>query len=245
MKIALIILAFVSAHFTRGQNLQSRQIFTNDPHFPVKGRFNSTLLTTYSSVAPPPVLIGDVMYGITNRFSAGFVGGTTGALGLFGIKLNVALYDQSDFKILFRFMSVYYPERNGTFLFDRKDKYMMPWMLSMAVVDAEWKIANKVRWSIGMGLMETHCIEDMKMWFGFEHDHSVHGEDDGHMGELDSGELIDLFNTMQASMSIPLSARLTVRPEVIAVFRGTRLIEKEQWKVTFPINPYLSFIYSL
>jgi len=244
MKTSIIFLLLISTRISVAQYSDSLQLFNHDPHFPAKGRFNGTLLSTYSSVSPPPVLIGDVMYGITNRFAMGMVGGTTGSLGLYGIKLNAALYEQTNFKVLFRFMSVYYPERDGMFLFDKDDEYVMPWMLSMALVDAEWRTKNGIRWSVGMGLMETHCIEDMKMWFGIEHDHSMHVDDDGHVGEVDSGSLIDIFNTVQFSVSLPISKRFTLRPEVIAVFRGTDLIEKGQWKVTFPVNPYLSLTYS-
>lgn len=243
MKALILTLALLAAKVTMAQVFYTNRTFKNDPHFPTRGRFNGTLLTTYSSVSPPPVLIGDVMYGITHRFSVGAVGGTTGSLGLYGLKVNLSLVEAKQFKVLFRFMSVYYPERDGTFLFDKDDEYVMPWMLSMAVVDAEWRLPNGIRWSVGMGLMETHCINDMKMWLGMEHDHSQHAED-GHVGAVDSGALIDVFNTVQASISIPLSKRFTLRPEVIAVFKGTELIEKGQWKVTFPVNPYLSLIYS-
>lgn len=117
----------------------------------------------------------------------------------------------------------------------------MPWMLSMALVDAEWKATKGIRWSLGMGLLETHCVEDMKMWFGHEHHHD---HIDGHVGETDSGSLIDVFNTVQGSLATPLSKRITLRLEVIAVFRGAELIEKGQWKVIFPVNPYLGIIYS-
>jgi len=244
MKTIIIFLLLISGQVSVAQRLGKDRFLNNDPHFPAQGKFNGTLLSTYSSVSPPPVLIGDVMYGISKRFSLGVVGGTTGSLGLYGLKLNASLVEVKNFRFLFRFMSVYYPERNGTFLFDKDDEYVMPWMLTMAMFDAEWHLKKGIRWSIGMGLMETHCIEDMKMWFGIEHDHLVHEGNDGHVGEVDSGSLIDVFNTIQASVSIPLSRRFTLRPEVIAVFRGTDLIEKGQWKVTFPVNPYLSLTYS-
>ena len=217
--------------------------FRNDPHIPARRNFSGSLLTTYSSANPPPILIGDVMYGISDRFSLGITGGTTGSLALYGIKLNASVFQREYFRVLFRFTSIYYPERNGTFLFDKNELYVMPWMLSMAVTDAEFRSKKGMRWTIGMGLLETHCINDMKMWFGMPHDHSHHAED-GHMGELESGELIDVFNTIQGSVSIPLSKRFTLRTEVIAVFRGTELIEKGQWKVGFPINPYISVTYS-
>jgi hypothetical protein len=217
--------------------------FRNDPHLPSKGRLNGALLTTYSSANPPPILIGDLMYGVSDRFAVGLSGGTTGTLALYGIRVNASVFQREYFRVLFRFTSIYYPERNGPFLFDRDDEYVMPWMLSMAVTDAEFRTKKGLRWSLGIGLLETHCINDMKMWFGMPHDHSHHAED-GHVGEMDSGELIDVFNTLHGSFSIPLSRRFTLRTEVIAVFKGTELIEKGQWKVGFPINPYISVAYA-
>jgi hypothetical protein len=52
----------------------------------------------------------------------------------------------------------------------------------------------------------------MKMWFDPNHDHH-----DMHNGELE-GSLIDIFTTLQAGVSTPLSQRLTLKLEAIAVF---------------------------
>lgn len=217
------------------QNESLKEWKFNDPIFPARGRFNAGVLGTYSPITPPPALIGDVTYGVSNNFSIGIAGGTTGALALFGIKLNAVIAERENFRIAYRMITVLYPERHGKFLFDRKDKHVMPWMLSMGVVDGEWRFENGIRTSIGMGLLETHCVEDMKYWFNGHH----HPAD-----ETGEHKFFDLFTTAQAAVSIPVSKRFTLRPEIFGVFKKGKLIEREVYKIPFPINGYLSVIYS-
>ena len=213
--------------------------FTNDPNLAAKGRFNVGAIITYSTATPPPAFIADVSYGISNKTTIGITGGTTGALALYGIKFNTLIAGSENKRLLFRFLSVYYPERDGRFMFDREPKYVMPWFLTMAVIDGEWKLKNRMRLNAGIGLMETHCREDMKMWFKKDHDH----HDMGHNGEIEES-LIDVFTTLQAGVAFPLSQRLTLKLEAIAVFHKTRLIHKDEFKVTFPINPFLNLVYA-
>ncbi len=231
----------IAVTFLACGNILHAQEPVNDPYFPAPRQINLGLLITYSPVTPPPAIIADATYGITPRFSVGLVGGTTGALGLYGMKLNAQLFRAEQFRMLFRMLSVYYPERNGPFLFDRSYKYVMPWMLSMAVTDLEWKNKKNVRFSLGAGVLETHCIDDMRMWFNPNHDHHALA-DDGKMGDE---KLIDVFMTLQAAVSIPVTQRFTCRAESFAVFNRNGLIRREVFKVTFPVNTYLSLIYSL
>lgn len=225
MLLMLVLFARASA---QGLNINAKDKLT-DPYFPKKGKFNVGLLTTYSGVNPPPVFIGDVTYGVSNKLSIGLVGGTTGTMALYAFRLNAHLYQNENFRVLFRMSTIYYPERNGPFLFDKSDKYMMPWMLSMALVDAEWETPKGIRWSVGMGLIETHCVDDMKMWFSKSEFHHKEGP--------------EIFNTVQGGMSIPISKRFLIRPEVVVAMKGVRLVEQVRFKVTFPINPYLNLIY--
>ncbi|MDZ4715859.1 MAG: hypothetical protein SH819_10365 [Cytophagales bacterium] len=229
MKAVVIIL--LVAGLARAQENPGKIQNQNDPHFPATHKLNAGIITTYTGSTPPPVLIADVNYGISNRFSVGIIGGTTGTMALVGVKLNAVLYQQEKFRSIFRMVSVYYPERNGTFLFDNENRYVMPWMFTFGVVDGEWKSNNGTRWSIGMGLLETHCVEDMAMWFG-------------HLGGHEhEGSLIEMFNTVQASASIPVSSRITIRPELIVVMRGLRVINLHEFKVN-PVAPYLNIVYS-
>lgn len=230
--VFLLIMLIVS--FFQDAKAQRANRFQNDPHFPVKGKFNAGLITTYAGIVPPPVLIGDLTYGVSNKFSVGVVGGTTGALALYGFKLSALVFHEKNFRVFYRMTSIYYPERNGKFLFDRADKHVMPWMLSMGLVDAEWRTQKGVRWSLGMGLLETHCIDGMM--------NLIFNRTPGAAEEAE--ELpFDVFNTVQGSISIPLSRKLTLRPEVIAVLKGTEFINRAEHKVG-PLNIYLSFVYS-
>ena len=228
----LLVLCFQLAIAQKNQ-------FENDPNLARKGRFNVGAIVTYSTATPPPAFIADVSYGISSKTTLGLTGGTTGALALYGIKFNTLIAGSENKRLLFRFLSVYYPERDGRFMFDRQAKYVMPWFLTMAVIDGEWKLKNRIRLNLGIGLMENHCLDDMKMWFDKNHDH----HDMGHDGELE-GSLIDVFTTLQAGVAVPLSQRLTLKFETIAVFHKMRLIHKEEFKVTFPINPFLYFVYA-
>ena len=226
--MTLLMLMLFTRASAQGLNNNANDKST-DPYFPKKGKFNVGLLTTYSGVNPPPVFIGDVTYGVSSKLSIGLVGGTTGTMALYAFRLNTLLYQKENFRVLFRMSTIYYPERDGTFLFDKNDKYIMPWMLSMALVDAEWKTQKGIRWSVGMGLIETHCVDDMKMWFSKSEFHHKEGP--------------EIFNTVQGGVSIPISKRFLIRPEVVVAMKGVRLVEQGRFKVTFPINPYLTFVY--
>lgn len=235
MKTLSLILFMTSAQSLFAQS----DAFTNDTNFASKGRINIGALVSYSTQTPPPAMIMDVTYGLTKRTTIGVTVGTTGALAIVGIKANKLLWDAKKMKVLLRFISVYYPERDGPFLFDREEKYVMPWILTMLAVDGEWKLRNGIRINGGFGIMENHCVDDMKMWFNRNHKH--HDIDaDGNM----HGSMIDIFTTIQAGIATPLSKRLTLKLEAIAVFHKMRLIQQNEFKVTFPVNPYLYFAYA-
>lgn len=215
----------------------SSAAYQNDTFFPAKGHFNAGVLTTYSTRNPPPILLGEVSYGISNKFSVGAVGGSIGVLALYGGKMNAILYQHQDFRLAFKFMSVYYPGRDGKFLFDRTDKHIMPWMLSTAAIDAEWRTARNIRWTVGLGMTETHCIDGMKRLFT-----RIGG---GPVPPADEDDLkLDVLTTLRAGASIPLSKRLTLRPEAFAVFKGINLIKRGEHKVGFPVIASLTFVYS-
>lgn len=232
MKTLPIFIVVLAGHTAFGQP----EVPEADPHFPGAGRFHTSALMSYSNSVPSPAVIGDLMYGVTPRTSLGITAGTTGALALYGIRWHQALLSGERVRLISRFVTVYYPERDGRFLFDRTHKRVMPWMLTMGNLDAEVRFRNGVRMNTGIGMMETHCVEDMKMWFNPDHDmhETVEPEE----------SFIDIFTTAQLGVSVPLSRRLTARFESVAVFHKLRLIKKNEFKVTFPINPYVNIIYS-
>jgi hypothetical protein len=209
---------------------QSPNRFQNDPYFPAKGRFNAGFITTYrGSSVPAPVAIGEVTYGFSNKFSMGVVGGTTGTLSVVGIRLAGNFYQKNNFRLLGHLSIIYYPERKGTYLFDQSHVDVMPWMLSMGFLDAEWRLRNGVRLSAGMGLLETHCVDGMmNLLFNSK-------------GEAD--EVFQVFNTLRTSVAIPLSRRFTLQPEAIMVMRGAQIVSSDTEKVG-PLYLYLHFVYT-
>jgi hypothetical protein len=225
----IVMMILMTCTFTKS-SAQTVEPETNDPHFAARHHFKAGVITTYTGFTPPPVLIGDLTYGISNRFSLGLVGGTTGTLTLTGYKLGAVLYQRKDFRLLYRMSSVYYFNRNGKYLFDRVDKQVTPWILSMAFVDAEWKTKKGIRLSAGMGLLETHCVPGMMNLL------------------FQTGEsrtlMLEVFNTIQGSASFPLSPKLTMRVEAIGALKGTEFIKRDDHRVG-PLTMYLNFVYAL
>jgi hypothetical protein len=229
----MLILSIVIFNDGYGQNMSDNKVRERNPHdpeFPGKQKFNAGVMTTYTSLTPPPAIVGDVTYGISRKFSVGVIAGTTGAQSLAGLKLNSTLLQRNNFRVVYRMVILYYPGRDGQYLFDRSDKFIMPWMLSMGAVNAEWKTNKGIRWSMGIGMLETHCVEGMKKYF---------------WGAGDEKKIspFQLFHTYHGSVSIPVSERLTFRPEVIVVTKDGHLIKTGDFKV-FPINPFLKLIYT-
>ncbi len=206
--------------------------YNNDPYLPGKHNFSAGLITTYrgSSIAAP-VLIVDLTYGVSRRTSLGLVGGTTGTLTVIAGKLATSFLERDNFRMLYRMSIIYYPERDGTYLFDQSKQQVMPWMLTMGFLDAEWKTKSGIRWAIGAGLLETHCIDGMMSF--------LRGEFEEEEGELP----FEWFTTIQSSVSLPLSKKFTLRPEVITVFQGTSLVSGDQHKVA-PLNIYVNLVYN-
>ena len=231
--VAFMIIMFIVACF-QDARAQGTERFQNDTHFPARYKFNAGIYTTYrGNSVTPPVLIGEVNYGLKNRFSIGMIGGTTGTLALVGIRMAAGLYQKENFRIFYRMSIIYYPERHGTFLFDKSMKHVMPWILSMGFFDAEWRTRGGTRWSIGMGLMETHCVDGMM--------NLILGQTPG---PGDEGQLeLEVFNTIQGSVAIPLSKKFTLRPEAIAVLDGVQFVSGDDHKVT-PLYLYLNLAYT-
>lgn len=222
MKTIVSIILALALHSSFAQNA--------DPLFPAVGKFNVGFISTYTG-NPPPVAIVDVTYGISKKFSLGIVGGTTGELALMGLRINTALYQKENFRIQLRWNGIYYPERNGTFLFDKSIKHVMPWMFTMGIVDAEWKKSKGTRWTVGIGYLETHCIDGMLKLMRLRNDD----------GEADLD--FELYNVVHGGVSIPLSKKLFIRPEVIVVMKGFEFAPKNDESKVSPLNPFLNFVY--
>lgn len=227
--ICFMVILYITCLF-QNASAQLTGHFQNDPYFPSKGRFNAGLITTYRGASvPAPVAIGEITYGVSRKFSVGVVGGTTGTSSLVGTRLAGNLYEKNNFRLLGHLSIIYYPERNGTYLFDQSHKTVMPWMLSMGFLDAEWRLRSGVRLSAGLGALETHCVDGMmNLIFNSK-------------GEAD--DVFQVFNTVRAAVSIPLSKRFTLQPEAITVMRGTQIVSSDTEKVG-PLYLYLHVVYT-
>ena len=229
---AFLIIMFIVSWFQEAK-AQGPDRFQNDPHFPARHNFSTGIYTTYrGSSAAAPVLIGELNYGFKNRFSLGLIAGTTGTLALLGVRMAAGIYQKENFRLLYRMSIIYYPGRHGTFLFDNTNKDVMPWILSMGFLDAEWRTGKGLRWSIGMGLIETHCVDGMM---------NLLGRTPGPGEEADLE--FEVFNTIQGSVAIPLSKRFTLRPEAIAAMSGVQFVSGDDHKVT-PLYLYLYLVYT-
>ena len=232
MKTLKTFIFLAVTHLSFAQGNHSPQKNQTDPLFPARKNFNAGVISTYTG-NPPPVLIADVTYGISNKLSLGLVGGTTGALALYGLRVNAILFQQNNFRGVFRMNAIYYPGRDGKFLFDHSIQHVMPWMFTMGIADAEWKTKGGTRWSLGFGYLETHCIDGMMKFLHLSN-------------EIDEDEELpfQFYNVLHGGVSIPLSNRLTLRPEVVVVMRGFNVIEKTSESKVSPFNPYLNLVYS-
>ena len=234
MLIAFLVVVFPTCTPVNAQNVSNDQGSygddQHDPDFPAMKRFNAGLMATYADIAPPPAVIGDLTYRFNRRFAAGLLAGTTGAQSLTGLKFNALLYKKNDFKLFYRMIAVYYPGRRGEYLFDDTDRRIIPWILSMATLDGQLRSASGVRYSLGIGLLETHCAESMRKFL---------------FGKADERKImpVDLFHTFQTSASIPISQNFTLRPELVVIMKNGQLIPSGKFKV-FPINPFIKVIYS-
>jgi hypothetical protein len=232
MKKASVIFLITIAHLSLAQQTHLSLKNQSDPIFPAPKKFNAGIITTWTG-NPPPVAIADLTYGISKKVSLGIVGGTTGELALLGLRANVLLFQKDNFRGVFRMNAIYYPGRDGKFLFDKSIQHVMPWMFTMGIADAEWKTKNGTRWSIGMGYLETHCIDGMMKLL--------------HLSEDDDGKTdlpLQFYNVLHGGVSIPIAKKVFLRPEVVVVMRGFQVIQKTTDSKVSPFNPYLNLVYT-
>jgi len=233
MKTITLSILMAISNFCVAQEASFRQRNQNDPLFPMKNHFNAGLISTFTGTTPPPVLIADVTFGASKNVSLGMVGGTTGTLALCGLRLNAILFQQSNFRGVLRMNAIYYPGRDGKFLFDPSNQHVMPWMFTMGIADVEWKTKGGTRWSLGMGYLETHCIDGMMKLLHLSND-------------VDQKKELpfQFYNVMHGGVSYPISKKLFLRPEVVVVMRGLNVIEKTAKSKVSPFNPYLNMVYT-
>jgi hypothetical protein len=52
-----------------------------------------------------------------------------------------------------------------------------------------------------------------------------------------------IYNVLHGGVSIPLSKRFTLKPEIVVVMRGYTVITKTAETKVNPYNPYLNLVY--
>ena len=215
------------------QELNDQIEVVNDHLFPSKGRSAIGFITSIP-LKKLPIAVVEFTHGVSNRFSIGLIGGTTGVLALYGVRINALLLQREKFRMYFRMPIIYYPERKGTFLFDKEHKEVEPWMLSSSAVNAEWETEKGLKWSLGIGIVETFCFSIKGI---FKKEIDVH----------ETPGMLRVFNTFNGSVSIPFCERWMFQLEIIAVMNGFKLSQKNDFgsSVGSPIKPLFTISYSL
>ena len=183
-----------------GGSLLSLNLFgqdrSNDFLFPGKNKFQATI-----STGIPYVALIEGTYGITRRFAAGIIVGTTPNVIGYGIRLRAQLYQPNEnFRVYFRMPVFYYAST--------KNFGNEPWMLSWPVITTEWKIKDLVMLSFGAGVVEAHCIDALLA--GMNH----------HDEPMDMGFEGGFWNTFNAGIAWPISKGLTIQTETSIVLEG-------------------------
>lgn len=175
---------------------------STDYLFPGKRQLQLTVGT-----GVPYVGIVEVAYGFSDRFALGVIVGQTPNVTGYGIRLRATLVEKAnDFRIYFRMPIFYY---GSTKKFGDE-----PWILSWPVVATEWSLTSKAKLSIGVGIVEAHCIDAL-----------MEGEDHHENPEMgfDGG----FWNTVHAGMAWNLSRGFALQSEASLVMEGLKVAGNE------------------
>lgn len=216
-----------------------------DPLFQGRGYAQFTFTTSVPLHTPPPIMIGELSYGFSGRFTGGVLAGTTGVVGFYGVKVNYLMYSGKKFRLHFRMPVVYYPKRSGKFLFDRRNITIEPWMLSLASVSGEWRTKKNIRYLFGIGAVETHCAASM---WGVLHKWGILRKAHGHaLTEIHetSPSMLGVFNTFHAGILVPLGKKWIFGSEIVMVMNGFNFSQKNEFRGGFPVNPLFQLYYQI
>lgn len=128
---------------------QDQEKNQHDSDFPGRKKINVGVMATYTSIAPPPAVIADATYGLSNRLSVGIMAGTTGTQLLTGVKFNARLLQKNNFRMMYRMVIVYYPGRKGEFLFDHTEKRLRPEGRSLPALSLSKGASKEILWRPG------------------------------------------------------------------------------------------------
>ncbi len=171
---------------------------TRDALFPGKGK---TSFTASSGI--PYVGIAEYGYSVSDRFTAGLVGGFTPTTKGIGVRVRGVVAQPSDnFRLYLKAPILYYPPSD--------DSHYESWLLAWPTLNAEWRVEGHVRIWTGAGLIGAGCA------------HSLLGIEDEAMEKGGPGFHGGVWNTFQIGASKSVSDKTTVHAEVSSVMKGLK-----------------------
>tara|TARA_B100000497_G_C7651366_1_gene391917 strand:+ start:521 stop:1285 length:765 start_codon:yes stop_codon:yes gene_type:complete len=201
--------------------------YSFDYLFPGKQKSSITF-----STGIPYVAIAEYSYGFADRFSLGLLAGTTPKVEGYGIRIKSVLFQKnSDSRIYAKMPILYYPQT--------QDLGGEPWLLTWPVVNYEKSYNNGIRLSYGIGVVAAACANDMMdvLGIGTHEHHSTedeHHEESHHdmenmelHSEGDEGFMGDVWNTVQAGITLPLKTKWVFQAEIAAVMKGVKIAGSE------------------
>src|SRR5438552_7891888 len=119
---------------------------SGDELFPEAGTFSGAFATGI-----PYVAIGEVAYGVSDRFALGVVGGITPTTVGAGLRLRGVLFEKGGDRVVLGAPILYYPPTGG--LGDE------PWMLTMPSLLFERRFESGGKIHFGAGIAAATCLD--------------------------------------------------------------------------------------
>ena len=212
-RIVLMAIALMLVHTL--SSAQRSSVGMNDHLFASPG---SGMLTVATGL--PYVGAFEYAFGISDRFTMGFVAAAAPPASAFGLRLRGVIFQEDGFRLYVRTPLLYYPPHPDLFCGE-------PWVLAWPVLSAEWLLSSGARASVGGGVVGAACVHSLL-------GHSRFGED--FMGGI--------WNTVHLGFTLPLNRRLTFQSEASAVMQGFKFAG-EDWIAKFPVIAVIGVSYSL
>ena len=187
----------------------ARQAARNDYLFPRGGDFSASAASGY-----PFLGIGELAYGVTDRFAIGAfgaatpdVGGVKGTLAM-GLRPRGVLFDTGAWRSTLMVPVLYYPDVKG--FGDRE-----PWMLVRPTLALERELPSGARVNVTLGLLGAACMDSI-LSLGKEH---------VMMGGV--------WETAGLGGALPISSRTSVFAEASLIMNG--VVPARDWIGGLPV----------
>ena len=171
----------------------------SDDLFPGDGRVAATVATGI-----PYLAIGEVAYGLGDRFALGVVAGVTPITYGVGLRARALLAEGAAGRLVIGMPLLYYPAT--------RTLGHEPWVLAMPQLLAERPLGNGAKIHVGVGAALATCTGAIAAFFGGAHDH-----DDG------PGFMGGAWNTLTVGGAIPMGASTRLFADAMLVMKGARL----------------------